>query len=144
MRGRELLLAHKFNNDLLLTEHDRDLARDAFPAAFHILDNAPLREFFLSLDVPAKANKARSRIAGVTSVCFASISLWLAAGEPLYRQWSLSDRIAIFAALLAIASVVIGLGGVFIVNAKKGWLYRRIATERIPSISLPDLHLSCP
>jgi hypothetical protein len=38
---------HKFNDDLLLTEKDRDYAIRHYNQIFHVLDHRQLQEFFL-------------------------------------------------------------------------------------------------
>ena len=61
--------AHKFNNDLLLAESDRVLARRLFPTVYDVLDHPELRDLFLTYDVPANPGKAAGPQGGIYRNC---------------------------------------------------------------------------
>jgi hypothetical protein len=51
------VLEHRFNDDLLISDHDQDLAKTEYPEIYHVLDHPDLRDEFLRYD--EVANKAK-------------------------------------------------------------------------------------
>ncbi len=126
-------MAYAFNNDIFLTQSDRDVARRAFPAIYYALDNPALRTAFETFDVRANRAKVRSRRWGVTAVTLATAALMLGASSPLFAALSheINRVIAILGAIFGIASVTIGYFGVMFRGRKLRWLTDRLATERM-------------
>jgi hypothetical protein len=126
-------MAYIFNNDIFLTEDDRETGRRAFPHLFFALDNAALRETFATYDGRANAAKSRSRRWGTIAVLLATIALMIAASSNLYEHLSDEVRrgISIVGATCGIASVLIGSFGVMYRDRKLCWLMDRLATERM-------------
>jgi len=50
--------SHKFNNDLLANDGDRELAKRSYPGLIHVLDHYELQQLFTSYDAPANAASA--------------------------------------------------------------------------------------
>jgi len=126
-------MAYAFNNDIFLTEEDRETARRAFPNVYYALDNPALRDVFKSHDVRANRSKARSRRWGVAAVALATAALMIAASSPLYADFTQDWKraISIVGAFCGIASVMIGYFGVMFRGRKLRWLTDRLATERL-------------
>jgi hypothetical protein len=123
--------SHRFNDDLLINRGDLDRAQMAFPHVAHVLDHPSLRDEFRRFDVPANAAKKRGRVAGLLAIGMGAVSLVIAAATPMYRG---SPHIWVFgliAALLGVASIFIGFGGVLYARAKRRWLCNRVMTERL-------------
>lgn len=126
-------MAYVFNNDIFLTEADRDLARRAFPNIFYALDNPELRTIFERHDARANQAKTRSRRWGVIAVLLATTALMIAASSSLYADFSHEAKraIAIIGGACGISSVIIGYFGVMFRGRKLRWLTDRLATERM-------------
>lgn len=126
-------MAYVFNNDILLSEDDRELARRAFPSLFYALDNPELRKTFELHDTRANRAKIRSRRWGIIAVLLATVALMIAASSSLYADLSHEARraIAIVGGACGISSVVIGYFGLMFRGKKLRWLMDRLATERI-------------
>lgn len=126
-------MAIVFNNDIFLTETDREQAQKAFPNVYYALDNPALREVFEPHDVRANQSKTRSRRWGVLAVCLATAALMMAASSTLYEDLSrdVNRAISIVGAFCGIASVTIGYFGVMFRGRKLRWLTDRLATERL-------------
>ena len=126
---------HRFNDDLLINDDDRDRAATIFPKLAFVLDDPDLREIFQSFDAPANAAKKRSRMAGLLAIALGALSLWSAAAAPLYHEWLLPKGwlliIGVGSALAGVLSISIGLLGVLFAGQKREWLRRRLMTERI-------------
>lgn len=126
-------MAYAFNNDIFLSEADRETAKRAFPNIFFALDNPALREIFEGHDVRANQSKSRSRRWGVAAVSLATLALMIAASSTLYADFSeeLKRAISVVGAFCGIASVAIGYFGMMFRGRKLRWLTDRLATERM-------------
>lgn len=126
-------MAYAFNNDIFLTEVDRETARRAFPNVYYALDNPALREIFESHDVRANQSKSRSRRWGVAAVTLATLALMIAASSTLYADFphEVKRAISVVGAFCGISSVAIGYFGVMFRGRKLRWLTDRLATERL-------------
>ncbi len=122
----------KFNDDLLLSEADRALARIKFPHLFQFLDFAELREAFSKHDVPANALKKKRRRSGLAAIAMGVAALAGAASSPLLNHESLWPLLVGFASsLLGFSSIVVGGLGVFSAKSRDAWLHHRLITERL-------------
>ncbi len=126
-------MAYAFNNDIFLTDADRETAKRAFPNIFYALDNPALREIFEFHDVRANQSKTRSRRWGVAAVALATAALMIAASSTLYAGLHNETKraLSIIGAFCGIASVAIGYFGVMFRGRKLLWLTDRLATERL-------------
>lgn len=122
-----------FNDDLMLSERDRDLARTSFPTLFPILDFPELRLLFQKYDLQANHARKLRQGAGVVAIILGVISLLAASAEPLYEGLDVRQLALIggFAAACGIGSVAIGAAGVFDNRLKGQWLCGRLMTERL-------------
>ena len=73
----------KFNNDLLLSQQDRDLAEKHWPAILHVLEHPELQESFKAYDGPANRAKRRGRTAGFWAIGLGGLALAFASAEHL-------------------------------------------------------------
>jgi hypothetical protein len=122
---------HKFNDDLLLTEKDRDYAIHHYSQIFHVLDHRQLQEFFLHYDNPANIAKRKSLLFGLSAIACGFAALAVAALE-LYPWDGMTEYcFAIFSGVCAIASFLIGSAGMLIASRKREWLQHRLMGERI-------------
>lgn len=126
-------MAFAFNNDIFLTEADRENALRAFPNVAYALDDPALRAAFAPHDERANKAKARSRRWGVLAVILATAALMLAASAALYAEagHTLQRAIAIAGAFSGVTGVAIGYFGVMFRGRKLRWLTDRLATERL-------------
>lgn len=126
-------MAYAFNNDIFLTETDRENARRAFPNVAYALDNPAMRAIFVVHDKRANAAKSRARRWGVIAVSLATMALMIAASSSLYANLGheLQRGISVVGALFGIGSVTIGYFGVMFRGRKLRWLTDRLATERM-------------
>lgn len=126
-------MAYIFNNDIFLSEADRETAGRAFPNIYYALDHPALREVFVGHDIRANRSKARSRRWGVAAVSLATAALMMAASSSLYADISQDWQraISVVGAFCGIASVMIGYFGVMFRGRKLRWLTDRLATERL-------------
>lgn len=126
-------MAYAFNNDIFLTEADRENARRAFPNVAYALDNPAMRAIFVVHDKRANAAKTRARRWGVIAVSLATAALMIAASSSLYanveHEWQ--RAISVVGAFCGISSVTIGYFGVMFRGRKLRWLTDRLATERM-------------
>jgi hypothetical protein len=126
---------HKFNDDLLLDDRDRSLARRKYPAIIHVLDYPELRKLFLQFDEPANRAKRRGRAAGFLAIVFGFFALGLAALEyPVVRETGEHSNVvrlilAVSSALLGIVGVFIGSIGLLFARRKRQWLRYRLMGE---------------
>jgi hypothetical protein len=139
------LALHKFNNDLLLEEHDRKLAARKYPTILHVLDHPELRQLFLQYDEPANRAKRNGRIAGLAAIAFGFMALAIAALEypmthqPDGRYDFLRLPLAASSAVCGIVCVLIGSIGVLFARRKREWLHHRLMGERIRRFHLQTL-----
>jgi hypothetical protein len=129
----DTIAEQKFNDDLLLTDHDRKLANKSFPELAHVLDFPEVRELFLRYEVPSNLAKRRRRRAGMTAVVLGVLALLGASAEPLYRgiPAPMLPILGGISATLGILSVLIGAFGVLGTKSKQQWLCGRLMTEKV-------------
>jgi hypothetical protein len=158
---------HKFNDDLLLEQADRDVAARRYPTVFHALDHLELREYFQLFDPSAIRAKRRSRIAGFFAICLGCMALMLAATEhlvdpasdtlpafvvknlpasvvSLLPNVSRSTSLATATSLTAISSIAIAGMGLLFARNKRQWLFQRLMTERIRQFHFQTLVFRLP
>jgi hypothetical protein len=127
--------SHKFNDDLLLENEDRNLANRKYPTIAHVLDHPELRQLFRQFDEPANRAKRRGRIAGFIAIGLGFVALALAALEyPAVHQTGEHSNIAqvalaVTSALCGIAGVLVGSMGLLFARRKREWLRRRLMGE---------------
>jgi hypothetical protein len=126
-------MTYAFNNDIFLTEADRENALKAFPNVAYALDNPAMREIFVVHDKRANAAKSRARRWGVIAVSLATAALMIAASSTLYADYSheMKRAISIVGGFCGIAGVTIGYFGMMFRGRKLRWLTDRLATERM-------------
>src|SRR4051794_18013955 len=66
---------HRFNDDLLISEHDQQLARTEYAEIYHVLDHPELREQFLLYDHVANEAKLWVHRMGLLAVLLAALAL---------------------------------------------------------------------
>jgi hypothetical protein len=133
---------HKFNDDLLSTVEDLDLAARKYPTVLHVLDHPELRDLFEKIDASANHAKRKGRTFGLLAIGLGLTALMMAAFEHLLhpaegpasfvdrvREWP--TALALVAAGCGLASVLIGGMGVLYAEKKRRWLCQRLITERI-------------
>jgi hypothetical protein len=146
---------HKFNDDLLLEEADRELAARKYPTIFHVLDHPELRELFRQYDVPATHAKRMGLKAGLWSIGLGFCALAVAASELLVSHptseaaGSRADDwtgiiLATGSALCGLLSFLIGTMGVLSAGRKRKWLHCRLMTERIRQFHFQTFTLRLP
>jgi hypothetical protein len=129
----------RFNDELLLSESDRDLAKMKYPRIFFALDHPNLRAEFERVDKNANAAKTRSRSIGCLTLSFAVGSLLTFPLEPLISSASgnaispinLFRTIAIIGAVSGVLAIIFGNIGLAFGKAKRRWLQMRLKTERM-------------
>jgi len=129
----------RFNDELLLSTIDRDLAAEAFPDVFFALDDPALRSDFKRLDTEANKKKAHSRLIGQAALVLAVASLLTFPLEPAIsllignggESSSMFRIFALLGALCGVLAIVFGNIGLGFGKAKRGWLRSRLATERL-------------
>jgi hypothetical protein len=122
----------KFNDDLLLSESDKEAAKRAYPSVYFALDFPEIVTLFKPYDVAANKAKNMSRRAGVIAITFGLIGWFLAVAEPSYDGLGFPKKIILLcSALFGVASVVVGINGVLFSSSKHKWLQNRFVTERI-------------
>jgi hypothetical protein len=83
MKSAAPVLEHRFNDDLLISEHDQDLAKAEYPQIYHVLDHPELREEFLKYDGVANKEKLWVHRIGLLAVVLAVLALLGSAITPL-------------------------------------------------------------
>ena len=129
----------RFNDELLLTPEDQELAKKRFPAVFFAFDHEELRADFQRIDIDANRAKSRSRLFGVSAIILAVISLLAFPLEPLIvsiQNGSTSGQsifriIAMVGAACGVLAVVLGNIGYGFGKLKRKWLQYRLMTERL-------------
>jgi hypothetical protein len=123
----------KFNDDLLVTPRDRELAADTFHDILHVLDFPELRELFSTYDVPAKRAKRRRRVIGSVAIILgvgALLGASLALVQDEYPvQWP--GYVAGASAIMGVFSLMLGSVGALAGPSKRRWLCSRLMTERL-------------
>jgi hypothetical protein len=139
---------HKFNDDLLLQEADRNFAKKRYPSIFHVLDHPELRELFSEYDRPALRAKSTGLKAGLLAIGFGFSAFAVAASELLLtasqlENWT-SVVLAVISGLCGVLSVLIGSIGVLSAGRKREWLYCRLMTEKIRQFHFQTLAFRLP
>jgi hypothetical protein len=123
----------KFNDDLLVTPRDRELAADTFPDILHVLDFPELRQLFSSYDVPAKRAKRHRRVIGSVAI-IAGVSALLGASVALLHDNDSAHwprYVAGASAVMGVLSLLLGSVGALAGPSKRRWLCSRLMTERL-------------
>ena len=127
------VLEHRFNDDLLISEHDQTLAKTEYPEIYHVLDHPELREQFLRYDDLANKAKLWVHRIGLLAVLLAVFALLGSAITPLLHQlhgvpvWVSTPLF--WVEVGGIVGVVIAGGGMWIAGQKKAWLEARMMAE---------------
>lgn len=132
-------MTFRFNDELLLSQADRELAQKTFPSVFFALDHPELREEFQRIDGKAVRAKNTSRRIGFAALIFATISLLTFPVEPLVKGiWQNADAYQTMFRYLTILGAFIGFLALFFGNLglgfgkfKRNWLQQRLITERL-------------
>lgn len=124
------------NDDLLLTDEQRNFVAQRYPAAFRVLDWPELRTAFEQADKRANASRRSTRAAGVYLVLMAYLGLALAAASailPNIRMFMLQLDVAAatLGALLTVCASLLGLRVALAGSRKKNWVANRFWTERL-------------
>ena len=132
-------MAFRFNDELLLSEEDRNLASSAYPHIYFALDHPELREEFQRVDKLANAAKRASRRVGCAALIFATLSL-LTFPFAMMLQGLFSEQqmrgdflliLGILGASFGILALVFGNLGLGFGRLKRKWLQQRLITERL-------------
>lgn len=129
----------RFNDELLISQVDQDLAKRRFPRIFFALDHPALREDFRRIDRLANRAKTRSRFIGLCALVLAIISLLAFPLEPLIKAiWLEADRarsifriMALIGATCGLLAILFGNFGIWFGKSKRKWLQYRLMTERL-------------
>jgi predicted membrane channel-forming protein YqfA (hemolysin III family) len=124
----------KFNDDLLLEDGDRTLAKERFPQLMPVLDFAELRCLFEGFELNGLHDKAHRRLMGLFAIGLSACALIGAATTPfLYQAHNIGwgRLIGGVSAVLGIVGVLIGAFGLFSGKSKSQWLCNRLMTERL-------------
>ena len=144
---------HKFNDDLLLHESDRELAARKFPSIVHVLDHPELRKLFIEYDAPANRAKRNGLRAGFWAIGLGFAALAAAAAEILFIHSSGDEAeraragVAVVSGLFGLFGVLsfsIGSVGVLFASRKRDWLYRRLMGESIRQFHFQTLAFRLP
>lgn len=124
---------HVYNDDLLLSESERQQAESEFSSIYHVLDDPDLRDSFKRIDERANNTKRKAQRAGFWAVIMTVVGLGGAASEP---KWHLlpepySTVIAICSALMCLGAVALVLQGGLYGKRKHQWLLDRMRSERL-------------
>lgn len=122
---------HKYNDDLLLAQEDREVAARKYSTIWHVLDYPELRHLFTRYDEPANRSKRRARKAGLWAIGLVWVALVIASSEHLLAHTGWAGTFAVISAACGLIGVVIGGTGILFAAKKQEWLYGRLMTERI-------------
>jgi len=125
------LLEHRYNDDLLLREENREQAKEEFQSIYHVLDDPYLRSKFQNVNEQANLAKKHSRNLGLLSVLFGLASLMGASSEAIWENYKWAETLAIISGCFGIFAAGIGFFGVMIGDRKTKWLHMRLYTERL-------------
>lgn len=120
----------KFNDDLLVTPRDRELAADTFRDILHVLDFPELRDLFSTYDVPAKRAKRRRRVMGSVAIIL-GVGALLGASLALVNDEDPPRYVAGASAIMGVFSLMLGSVGALAGPSKRRWLCSRLMTERL-------------
>jgi hypothetical protein len=127
------VLEHRFNDDLLISEHDQQLAKTEYREIYHVLDHPSLRDEFLRYDSVANSGKLWVQRIGLLAVLLATTALLSSALTPLVGlmpdapTWISSALF--YAEVGGVFGTVIAAGGLWIAGQKKKWLEARMMAE---------------
>ena len=137
----------RFNDELLLSEADRDLAKTSYPNVFFALDHPELRETFCEIDGRANRSKKVSRWVGLAALIFATLSLLTfpfallldsvitapSADQPEGDAISntLFLTLGILGATFGLFALIFGNLGLGFGRVKRNWLQKRLIAERL-------------
>lgn len=132
-------MGFRFNDELLLSEADRNLAITSFPNVYFALDHPELREEFERIDNLANRSKRVSRRVGCAALVFATLSLLTFPAAALLKDTLadgvISDRAmltsGILGAAFGILALIFGNLGLGFGRVKRNWLQKRLMTERL-------------
>ncbi len=132
-------MSFRFNDELLLSEADRDLAQASYPNIFFALDHPALRDEFHRVDKLAIKAKNTSRRIGCAALVFATLSLLTFPLEPLIvtlwpsgaSQVDMIRLLGVLGAVFGILALVFGNIGLGFGKVKRSWLQKRLITERL-------------
>lgn len=129
----EPTLEHQFNGDLLITQHDQDLAKKQYEEIYHVLEHRSLREEFQKYDKIANQSKSWVQIVGLIAVLLAAIALIGSAITPLVNQihavpnWV--HTVLLWAEICGIVGVLVAVVGIGLFGRRKTWLRARMMAE---------------
>lgn len=132
-------MGFRFNDELLLSEADRNLANTSYPNVYFALDHPELREEFARIDALANVSKRTSRWVGCTALIFATLSLLTFPAAALLKdmlpEGLISDRLLLISGILGAAfgilALIFGNLGLGFGRVKRNWLQKRLMTERL-------------
>jgi len=123
----------RFNDDLLLSEEDRQLAKALYPEIYHVLDHPELRATFSPYDRIATSARLSSQRIGLLAVALATSALVCSAAFPLVERIPNTPNWITQALLYGEAGGIIGTlitaGGLGLARYKRTWLEARLMTE---------------
>lgn len=122
---------YPFNDEFLISDTDRELARKLYPTVFEALDHDELRRLFLTIDEVAKAEKRRSRILGTLAVALVAIALLAASTVPFVHDPVIEKPLAVASAAFGIGGGLLGYFGILFLSSKRRWLVNRFLCERM-------------
>ncbi len=128
------VLEHRFNDDLLISEHDQQLAQTEYREIYHVLDHPTLRDEFLRYDAVANSAKLWVQRIGLLAVLLATAALLSSALTPLI--WLLMPKapewvgnVLFWAEVGGIVGLIIAAGGLVLAGRKTKWLKARMMAE---------------
>jgi hypothetical protein len=127
------VLEHRFNDDLLISEHDQQLAQAEYREIYHVLDHPELRNEFLRYDRVASSAKLWVQRSGLLAVVLATFALVSSAVRPFVGlipnapEWVL--KTLFWFEVGGIIGLIIAAGGLVLARQKKRWLEARMMAE---------------
>jgi hypothetical protein len=156
-----------FNDDLLLTEQDREKAAGRFGDLVHVLEFPELQAVFEEYNKKAdRAKKARRR-SGFAAIVLSVLALFGISAEPVYyslhagckceqtgigdvaavgggAESSLARPLGLMLAGRGLAGALIGFFGIWNKKYKQRWLCNRLMTERLRQFHFQTLVCQIP
>lgn len=121
------------NDDLLISQYQRDLLESLFPGSVAVFDFPELRALFEGFDKSADANRKRRQRNGFRAILVAGIGAALAALLPIVDLLGGEISRSLFA--LAAILTLVGFGWAMLLilvdKHKEAWLEHRLLTERL-------------
>ncbi len=132
-------MSFRFNDELLLSEADRNLAISSYPNIYFALDHPELREEFERIDRQANKSKRASRRVGLAALVFATLSLLTFPFAMLFQGLFGDDLLrgdvllimGILGAVFGLLALLFGNLGLGFGRVKRHWLQKRLITERL-------------